>query len=168
MRKIILFSLFLFSCIVISAPADSAVIYPALQNNELPAQLYKKIISLKVKDVQKMIGRKLTLKEKISFIVLKLYAKKHTDPASNQGQASFTWGIIAITLFFLGLFIPYLIFGAVVAAIIAIVKGSMAKKQNSDDNKAFIGRLLGWITLGLFALLLILVAALIAAFASWI
>jgi hypothetical protein len=64
----------------------------------------------------------------------------------------------------LGLFIPYLIIGALVAGIIAVVLGSVAKRQNPSDKKAYAATLLGWITLGAIALFLILAIIIVS---SW-
>jgi len=59
-------------------------------------------------------------------------------------------------LLLLGLFFPYVILGALVAAILAIILGSNAKRLDSSDSKARAAVLLGWITLGAIALLLII------------
>jgi predicted membrane protein len=112
-----------------------------------------------------MLGRKLTLKEKITLLILKKKLKKQADE-SKQGQTAFVLGIISIALLIAGLFLPYVILGALIAAIIAIVMGNMAKKKDPSDMKAKMGALMGWITLGGIALILILVAAIIASW-SW-
>ena len=118
----------------------------------------KSISSLKVKDLEKLAGRKLTLKEKIAFVILKKKLKKEEDPNSKEGKTAFSFGIAAIALLVLGLFVPYIILGSLIAGIVAVVMGSSALKKNPNDRKAHSARLLGWISLGLFALLLILVA----------
>jgi hypothetical protein len=122
----------------------------------------KKITALKVKDVQKMIGRKLTLKEKIGFWLLKKKMKKQAGDGSKLGQTSLTLGIVALGLLLAGLFLPYVILGSIVAAVLAIVFGSMAGKQDPSDKKGYAGKLMGWITLGLFVVLILLLIALFA------
>ena len=162
----------------IAIPANSISIpasIPSSNNTVLPGDIQSKIAMLKnistmkVKDFQKVIGRKMTLKEKISFLILKQKLKpkhKKAGDSPSKGQTAFVFGIGSIVLLILGLFIPYVIIGALVAAIVAIVSGSMAKKADPDDRKAHAGKLMGWITLGLIALLLILVAAIISSW-SW-
>lgn len=121
---------------------------------------------MKMKDFRKLAGRKLTLKEKVSFIILKHKLKQQAKDSEKQGQTAFTFGLIAVGLLLLGLFVPYVILGSLVAAILAIVTGSMAKKRDGDNRKAKAGQLLGWITLGLIAFLFILAAVVLASW-SW-
>jgi hypothetical protein len=125
--------------------------------------VYQKIASLRIKDLQKLKGRKLTIKEKISFLILKHIAKKSAKE-SKGGQTALGFGIAAAVLLVLGLFIPYVIVGALIAAILAVVLGSVAKKQDPSDKKAFAATLLGWITLGAIALILLLAVIIVA---SW-
>jgi hypothetical protein len=137
--------------------SSAAVIIPPSKNIIIPqGNVYQKIASLKLKDFQKLIGRKLTLKEKIGFLVLKSKIKHRGKAATTQGHTAMVFGILAIGLFVLGLFVPYVIIGSFVASIVAIISGSVALKRDKNDRKAFVGKLLGWITLGLIALILIL------------
>jgi hypothetical protein len=123
---------------------------------------YEKLASLKIKEIQKIIGRKLTFKEKISLLILKHTSKKEAQ--TKKGNTALIFGIVGLGLFFIGLFVPFVILGAIAAAIIAIVLGSNAKKRDSSDGKARAAVLLGWITLGATALLLIAAAIVVA---SW-
>jgi hypothetical protein len=140
---------------VVTAPLDPTV--------RPSAELYQKFTSLKIKDVQKLIGRKLTIKEKIAFLIVKHSAKKQLK-GNTQGQTALTFGIAAAVMLILGLFIPYIIIGSLIAAILAVVLGSVAKKQDPSDKKAYAGALLGWITLGAIALIIILAIAIVS---SW-
>jgi hypothetical protein len=154
----------------VACTTSNAATIPATAESNVtpPNDAYSKITSLKLKDVKKLLGRKLTIKEKIGFIVLKHKLKhppKHKD-SENKGATSQIFGIVGIALFVIGLFVPYVILASLIAAIIAVVTGSVAKRQNPDDRKAHAGKLLGWITLGLITLLLLLAVALIASF-SW-
>lgn len=149
------------------APAGASTI-PATHSAMIPpGAFYKKIASLKVKDLQKMLGRKLTLKEKVSFFILKQKVRHKAKESNSDGQSAFIVGLVALGLLVIGLFVPYVIVGSLVAAILAIVMGSMTKKKNPDDPKAKAGQLLGWITLGLIALLLIIAAIIISSW-TWI
>jgi len=113
--------------------------------------------------VEKLIGRKLNIKERISFLILKHNATKKAK-GSNKGSTALAFGISGVALLILGLFLYPLILGALVAAIVAVVLGSAAKKQNPSDKKAYTAVLLGWITLGGIALLAILA---VIAVATW-
>ena len=142
----------------------SATLITPTSANTTPLTIpYGKIINLKIKDVQKIIGRKLTMKEKISFMILKHALKKKAKDAK-QGQTALGFGIAAVVMLVVGLFVPFVIIGALVAGILAVVLGSVAKKQDSSDRKAYAATLLGWITLGCIALLLLLAIILVA---SW-
>ncbi len=164
MRLRIIWSILFCMFLSIAAPVNSATI-PSSTSKIIPVgDIYKKIASLKIKDIQKLTGRKLTIKEKISFLILKHKLKQQADDKKSKGQTAFIFGIVGLGLLLVGLFVPYVILGALVSAILAIVVGSVAKKQDPSDKKAHAGKLLGWITLGLIAFLLILVVAL---FASW-
>jgi hypothetical protein len=133
----------------------STTIHPSLE-------AYQKFTSLKIKDVQKLIGRKLTIKEKISFLIIK-HALKKKAAESKQGQTALGFGIAGAVMLILGLFIPYVIIGALIAGILAVVLGSVAKKQDRSDKKAYAATLLGWITLGAIALILILAIIIVSA-----
>ena len=119
---------------------------------------YKNLATMKLKEFQKLVGRKLTLKEKIGFFVLKHKMKHSQDDADKLGQTSFVLGLVALGLFAIGFFVPYLFIGSLVASIMAIVTGSTATKKNADNRKAWMGKLLGWIILSIFLVGLILAA----------
>lgn len=124
----------------------------------------KKIATLKVRDFQKLTGRKLTLKEKIGYGVLKHKIRKQEKEGTSNGQLSLILGIAGLAFFVAGLFLPALFIPSLVSSVVAIVLGSVAKKQNPKDNKAHAGKLLGWLTLGLLALLIIVA---VIAITSW-
>ena len=121
--------------------------------------------SLKIKEIQKIIGRKLTFKEKISFLVLKHTTKKEAQ--TKKGNTALIFGIVGVGLLLIGLFVPFVILGAIAGAIVAIVLGSGAKKQDPSDQKARAAVLLGWITLGATALLLI-IATIVVLSGAWL
>jgi len=154
------------------------VSYPAISSNVPNSQLSlplkeihsnevlpKKILSLKVRDLERLAGRKFTIKEKIAFLILKKKLKHQENTSNSEGKTAFSFGIAAVALLLLGLFVPYVILGSLIAAIVAIVMGSSAVKKDPNDRKAHSAKLLGWITLGLIALLIIVVAAVVAAWA---
>ncbi len=169
MKKIILISL-LFSIsenplYSTTIPAASLTI-PAVKPGPVEI-LLNKFISLKIKDLQKLAGRKFSLKEKIAILVLKQKLKHKEGERSNQGQLAMIFGIGAITLLILAFLVPgtgAFFTASLISSILAIVIGSVAKKNDPSDRKAHVGKLLGWITLGLIALLVIAVAI---ALSSW-
>lgn len=150
-------SLALGSLMFVPSNATASVIIPAHSGKIIPAgDFLKNIATLKVKDLQKKIGRKLTIKEKIGFLVLKHKIKRSGKAEPSKGQTAMVFGIVAISLLVLSFFVPYVIVASFISSIVAIVSGSSVLRQNKNDRKAFVGKLLGWITLGLIALLLIL------------
>lgn len=147
----------IFILLFISLQALSATL-PIEPVNKGQAAIHKKIISLKVRDIQRITGKKLSLKQKIVFGLLKRKLKRQNEEVSSKGQLALTFGIIGAALLIGGLFVGALLIGSLIAAIAAIVIGSVAKKKNPDDRKALAGVLLGWITLGLIVALLLLFA----------
>lgn len=183
MRKLLLTFFLCIGILSLFPAADAAT--PPSANSTNPVQLVlDKLASLTVRDAQKLAGRKFTLKEKLSFWFLKQQIKqgqkkgfsntliykalqkktaKKSGPykkedAGSKGQTALIFGIGALALLVIGLFVPYVIIASLVSSILAIVIGTIAKKQNSSDSKASAGKLLGWITLGLIVLLIIAAA----------
>jgi hypothetical protein len=188
LRNAIAFTCFLFFISPVQAATTPS--YPI--EGHVQAVL-SKIASMKVKELQQLTGRKLSLKEKLGFMLLKRQVKKDNGEkmaelfvkkiltkdesikkspgkkaeGSSKGQQALVFGIVGIVLLIAGLFIPYIILGALIASILAIVVGSTAKKENPDDTKASTGKLLGWITLGLLGVLVIAVAIALAGWSNW-
>ncbi len=116
---------------------------------------------LSARDLEKMTGIKLSLKEKVLWgIYKKKLSVKNKSGITNMpelqgdpGAAAKTFGILSLIC----LFIPYLSLLAIPFAIIAIVKGSRAKRKDPLNRKARTGITLGIVTLSL------LVAALVVA-----
>ena len=165
MRIVLALIVLLSGSVSFALPAISTTTPETGSKVILTEPVLKKITAMKVKDVQKVIGRKLTLKEKIGFWLLKKKLKKQAGDGSKHGETSYILGFVALGLLVAGLFLPFVIIGSVVAAVLAIVFGSMAGKRDPADRKGYAGKLMGWITLGLIvALFLILVALLSSIF----
>jgi hypothetical protein len=161
-----LFAWMLLLCLI-PLPAISATLplsEPITSTDQkVPAEvLRKKIAKLKIKDLQKMTGRKFSLKEKIAFLILKKKLKQKPKETSSQGQTALIFGIAALALLVIGLFVPFIIIGSLVTSIIAIVLGSSALKKDPNDRKAYSGKLLGWISLGVIVVFTILAAIIIS------
>ena len=129
------------------------------------ALLLDKIASMKTKEAEKILGRKFTLKEKIAFKIAKYKLKKDIRAKENgksKGQTAFILSLIGLCV----LFLPYVSIAALPLAIIGLVMGAQAKKANPDDKKAKTAIILSIITLGIFALALILVILILAAWSD--
>jgi hypothetical protein len=158
----VLCSVFLFHATPEAAPVSPAAV------SSLPVEVNPPAVQkIKAKDIRKILGRKLTLKEKMIFWLLKNKLKKEGDEKSKKGMTSFVFGIVGIACLLAGIFLPYFLIAAFIAGLVAVVVGSVARKKNPDDGKAIAGRLLGWITLAGIGVLLILAAIVVIAWASW-
>src|SRR5262249_9680161 len=131
MRKPLIF-LLLF-CFGFSLAGNAIVISPAIS----------RITSMKVKDIERITGRKMSLKEKIAFTIVKHRWKKKQG-SSNTARTASVFGIIAIVT----ACIPYVFVIALPCAILALVFGYKARRKNPDDKKARNAIVLGWISIG--------------------
>jgi len=125
--------------------------------------------TLEKKEVEKHLGRKLSLKEKIAFFVLKKKSKKYEQNTSSQpissAKAALILGSSSLITGLLIRALPYAIIGwlsilsglaAIVLGIISLVKiGKLSDKKGQGRGLAILGMILGFITTG-FLLLLIL------------
>jgi hypothetical protein len=117
---------------------------------------------MKIKDIQKLVGRKLTLKEKLGIMVLKYKLKHPAKAEARKGKTALVFGILGLALFAISFFIGYVIIAALVASIVAIVSGTVASKADPSDKQAQAGKLLGWITLGCILVLTVLAVIAVA------
>ncbi len=134
---------------------------PVLKN---PPELLN-ISTLKIKEVEKLLGRKMKLKEKIAFKLFQWKLKnesnrKKGDSGVDKGKTAMILGIVGIGL----LLIPYVAIAALPCAILAIIFGNKARKENQNDGRAKAGIILGWVTIGLIVLA---IALLFIILASW-
>ncbi|HEX4876890.1 MAG TPA: DUF4190 domain-containing protein [Chitinophagaceae bacterium] len=170
MRYTFLLLIGLFSLSTINAAIiPSAFHLPT--NNRVERQLvipYEYLSNLKIKEAEKLLGRKLKLKEKIALKAFQWKLKKGIYPGkagekSSKGNTSLILGIIAVG----SLFIPYASIAAIPCAILAIIFGNQAKKINPNDGQAKAGVILGWVSIGLLILAVILVVAILASGGFW-
>ena len=121
---------------------------------------------MKVKDIEKITGKKLDLKERIAFKVFQWKLKNkfahEKDDKTDKGKTAMILGIIGISSFW----IPYVDIASIPCTVLALVFGYQAKKINPDDSKAKTAIVLGWITVGLYVLITALVIAILATW-SW-
>jgi hypothetical protein len=131
------------------------------------------ISNLKIKEIEKLMGRKLKLKEKIGLKIYQWKAKKEAshkkiDVEKDKGKNSRMLGIFALGALLLSPFLIFTWMAAIPLAIIAIITGNKALKEDKNDKAAKTGVILGWITLGLMVIGTIFIIAVLAAiFGSW-
>lgn len=122
---------------------------------------------LKVKDIERISGKKLTLFQKVKIKIAQKFLQKLddelTEKQKQQAQSSLLLGIGSLALLLLSGVIP--IFGllCIPAAVLALVFGIKSLKGNSNT-KGIIGVVTGGATLAIFILAIIIFLAL---FASW-
>ena len=111
------------------------------------------------KAISKLLGRKLTFKEKISLTLLKWKGNKIPPDErvySRDGNTAQTLGIIALAAL---LVFPL---ASIPLGILAITKGNKALRENENDGAARTGKTLGIISLSLFAVLILVIIALLS------
>jgi hypothetical protein len=162
MKKVFFFLLLI--SIFFTRNSNAALIPAAAPSAITKATYLPEFSRLSIKNIQQLVGRKLTLKEKLSVKILQWRMrnskKKYDDPYS-AGRTAFGFGLASIIL----LFIPYITILALPCAIIAIIVGSNAKHKHPDDRKAKTGIILGIISLALILIAVLLVIAILSAWA---
>ena len=167
MKIRIIWGIIFCSLLFTSLPAGSNMV-PDSTHTVIPfADKYKKIASLSVKDIQKLIGRKLTLKEKISFSILKQKLRHKPKDSMNAGDISLILGIASLAFIALYFFLPFSLILAIASGIVAIITGHRARKKDPANKNAKIGKLLGWITVGLITAFFIAIIIAFASIGSW-
>lgn len=157
----ILLSSFKTSLASATIPAKNIVLINATEETKLT--ITERIASLKIKDAENILGRKLKLKEKIALKIIQLKIKKELKANEkgkpSKGQTSMVLGIISLAC----ILIPFGILASIPLAILAIIFGSQARKDNHNDGKAQAGIILGIVSLGLIALAIFLVILILTA-----
>ncbi|PWT91402.1 MAG: hypothetical protein C5B54_05385 [Acidobacteria bacterium] len=114
-----------------------------------------------------MQGRRLSFKEKVGILILRPKLRHAIKESKNPGNTALIFGVIGAAALVIGIFVGPVLILSLVAAILAVVLGSSAKKKNPSDSKARAATILGWITLGLIAVLF-LAAAIYFASGAWL
>jgi len=125
---------------------------------------------IKIKDIEKLTGKKLTLFQKIKFkllqkLVARVDKREITEKQQNQAEASMILGISSLALMLLWIlpFIGFIGILCVPAAILAIIFGAKSLKGNSNT-PGTIGIVTGSITLGLIIVAIVVFAILFSGF----
>lgn len=146
------------SAIIPSGTFASTIVVPTE-----PVHPVLNLSTAKIKDIEKLLGRKMKLKEKIAFKVYQWQLKKglilkKEEVKKDKGKTAMILGII-------GLASPLIpIIGGIsfiVCTVLALVLGYQAKKENPENRKAKTAIILGWIGVGLFVVAAILLIAFI-------
>jgi len=172
MRKLplLILALIIFSSFTIhnesdGLPATLTSSVSTMQKDPIPME---RLAKMKIKEAEKILGRKFTFKEKIAFKFAQFKIKKgiklKAEGKSSKGQTAFVLSLIGLCL----LLVPYASIASLPLAIIGLVMGSSAKKENPDDRKAQTAIILSLITLGLIVLAVLLVVAILASGGFWV
>jgi hypothetical protein len=139
--------------------------YAAVTPGPAPQFDLKKI---KIREVESLTGKKLTLFQKIKFKLLQKALVKPdkgemTEKQQKQATASLILGTASIALLVLSLipFIGFLGIFAIPAAILAIIFGAKSLNGNSNT-RGIIGVVTGGLTLSLIILAVILLALILS------
>ncbi len=155
MKTQLTFLLLLFNFLSAVASPPTHTTLP--KNKYIAAMAVDFISTHSNKEIELVLHRKLKLKEKIVFKLLRLQNKAE-GIKTKKGKAAMILGIVAVA----GFVIPYVAIISIPAAILAIVFGSQAKKENPTDNQARAGFILGIVALGLIVLALLVILAFLA------
>ena len=147
-----LFTTFLFAGQTSATSIPSSTLHSSIEKVETGPDNLTFIASLKIKEVEKLIGRKLKLKEKINFKIAQWKIKN--DIEKDEGKTAQTLGILGAA----SLFIPVLNLAAIPLAILAIVTGNKAKRKDPTNRKARTGVTLGIVTLAFIVTIGLIVA----------
>lgn len=163
MKKFFLFICFFVICSV-NGRASVAPLLLTAPPIIIPDASLQFFSSLSMKQVQKLAGRKLTLKEKIAvkFLQWKIrkgITKHPKEAVRGKGHTAKILGIVALSALIVPVVGPLASF---VCAILALIFGYSALKADPGDRQAKSGILMGWITIGLFVLALIIVVAILS------
>ena len=171
MKKYVILTILSFFCFRGESaviPSTSSVAFKMVQ----PGDPLQQFAALSLKEVQKLAGRKLTLKEKIAVKVFQwkirkgLYPVGKEEEKKDKGKTAMIFGIVGLG----ALLIPIPVIGglaAIVCTVLALVLGYQARKENPDDKKAKTAIILGWVTVGLFLLAVAIVIAVLASWGGW-
>ncbi|MBC7872899.1 MAG: hypothetical protein H7Y01_02825 [Ferruginibacter sp.] len=168
MKKYLVFIIFCFLC----SRGESATIpaIPVAVQLANPVNPLTYFSTLSMKEVQKMAGRKLKLKEKIAVKIFQWKIKNGFNPAKEEnkdkGLTAMIFGIAGLVALFIP--IPYIGFlASVICTVLALVLGYQAKRADPNDTKAKIAVILGWVTVGLFVAALIFAFIFLATWGGW-
>jgi len=137
-RKLLFLTLFSFLMVNVQA----------ISPREVPA--------FKIRDIERVLGRKLKLGEKLGVLIIrhKIKKGKYGDGTRDTGKTAFILGLIGLV----GLIIPVINLASIPLAIMAIAIGNRTLKKDPGNRKASTAVTLGIITLAFLVVIGIIVA----------
>ena len=128
---------------------------------------FSDISNLKIKQIEKLLGRRLKLKEKIAVKLYQWKLKREarytkSNDYKDKGKTAMIFGIIGLASLLLA---PISFFGvlpSIAFGLAALLLGKKVKKENSADKKAKTAIILGWITLGVLTAVAIFIVIFLA------
>ncbi len=137
----------------------------------LSVEMVSYISKLKIKEIEKLIARKLRLKEKIGIKIYQWKIKKelsYKNPhvEKDKGKTALMMGIFGAGALLLSPLLFFSWMAAIPLAIIAIIMGNKVLKEDKNDKNAKTAVILGWVTLGLMVIGTIVIIAILAAIFS--
>ena len=161
MKKYLVFIVISFLCFRAESATTPSAAYSAtaVTNPVNPLQFFS---TISLKEVQKIAGRKLKLKEKIAVKIFQWKIKNGFDPTkkagnTEKGKLALIFGILGLAT----LFIPYVNLLSIPLTVLALVFGYQAKKINPNDSKANTAVILGWVTVGIYVVIIGIVIAIL-------
>jgi hypothetical protein len=155
MRYLPYFIFFIVFSMSVKANSSSRIVPPIAVNariNNRPFMDKNLVDSLVAPDLEGMApvtGKKLSLADKIVLGLIRQRLKRQLQhpvkEVNDKGKTAFILGLTGL----LCLFIPYLDVASIPLAILAIVIGSKARKEDRHNRKAMTGIILGTVTLGI-------------------
>lgn len=162
MRKYILF---LIVCVFSYTANAVSVPLPAIDPSPAGVTIGKTDPSrMKARDVEQLLGRRLTLKERIGWMLVKRQLKKNRLPKpgfdiDKKARTAKTLGTIAL----IALFTPFA-FISLPFSIAAIVMGSQVRRIDRDNRDAKKAITRGIVTLAIFVAMILIIVAIVSAF----
>lgn len=160
MRHLLHFIFFSIISIPVKAHSSTIIVPPASNNQLLPEErMVASLLRLKPQDITRLAGKKISLKEKIVLGLLRHKFKKQLQyhgkkEIKNNGKTAFILGLTGL----IGLIIPGVNLASIPLAILSIVIGAKARKEDPHNKKAITGIILGIVTLTLLLIIGVIVA----------
>lgn len=156
MKIIKTITLLLATFIIIPVFASATTTPPA---DKTPVIDLRKI---KASQIEKLTGKKLNVFDKLRLKILQKKLGKYEDTVITEKQKKqATWSMILGILSIGLLFVPFIGILAIPSAVLALVFGIQSVKGNGNS-KGIVGIVTGSITLALFFIALVFVAAILA------
>lgn len=119
MRKLV------FAILILTVPCLSF----STTSREMPNSAQMIVPTFRIKDIEKTLGKKLSLKERLAIFIARPRLKRAARESKQSGNVALIFGISGAAALVIGIFVGPILIVALVAAIVAIILGSNAKKK---------------------------------------